>query len=95
MLQIRQVSNDEIALAGRLDSTTADMASRELADVARSCTLDFAEVDYISSAGLSVLLSIQQRLSQTGQELSIANLRKPLLDVFRIAGFDRVFRIRA
>jgi anti-anti-sigma factor len=93
MLTFQRSPEGEVILIGRLDSTTSEYARTEFAEISRSCSVNFAAVDYISSAGLSVLLLTQQRLVETGDELLLVKLRKPVLDVFKIAGFDRVFRI--
>lgn len=93
MLKVERSTDGNLTLSGRLDSTTSEYARTEFAEVTRSCSVNFADVDYISSAGLSILLLTQQRLTETGDELLLTNLRKPVLDVFKIAGFDRIFRI--
>lgn len=94
MLKVQRNAEGDLILSGRLDSTTSEYARSEFAGIDRSCSINFAEVDYISSAGLSVLLLTQQRLTESGDELLLVELRKPVLDVFRIAGFDRIFRIQ-
>jgi anti-sigma B factor antagonist len=58
-----------------------------------SCRVDFGELDYISSAGLGVLLKAQKRLSESGQSLTLANMNNHIKDVFVYAGFDAVFTI--
>ncbi len=65
-----------------------------LGEVSGSIEVDFAKLDYISSAGLGVLLGTQKRLSGMGHALTLVNLNAHIREVFRIAGFDRVFNIR-
>ena len=53
----------------------------------------FENLEYISSAGLSVLLMTQKRLAGDGHELKLVNLSNHISDVFRYAGFDLIFSI--
>jgi anti-anti-sigma factor len=55
--------------------------------------VDFAKLDYISSAGLGVLLAAQKELSARGQGLRIINMNGHIRDVFRLSGFDQIFDI--
>jgi anti-sigma B factor antagonist len=55
--------------------------------------VNFKNLDYISSAGLGVLLKTQKRISGTGNGLILTGMNKLIRDVFRIARFDLVFRI--
>jgi anti-sigma B factor antagonist len=82
-----------VRLAGRLDASQVEKARAALSDIATSCVVDFAELEYISSAGLGVLLSAQKRLSGAGHTLRLANLNRHIREIFTIAGFDRIFEI--
>jgi len=93
MLHIRFGENGEVHLTGRFDASQVDKATEEFEKITASCTLNFAELEYISSAGLGVLLMTQRRLNDSGQSLKIVNLNKNIRDVFRYAGFDKVFEI--
>ena len=55
--------------------------------------LDFADLEYISSAGLGVLLIAQKRVMQSGGGLRIINLNRHIGDIFRFSGFDKIFTI--
>jgi len=87
------VSDGDVRLAGRFDATQVERVRGELEGLSVSTTVDFGELDYISSAGLGVLLSVQKRLSQSGQKLKLINLNSHIREVFRIAGFDQIFMI--
>lgn len=94
MLEIGFNSSGELSLAGRLDASQADLARRFFDDVSGPTVVDMAGLEYISSAGLGVLLATQQRLvSESGQGLKLVRLSKHVSDVFRIAGFDQVLDI--
>ena len=94
MLEISYNENRDVALAGRLDASQAQSAAQFLDNVEGPCVLNLAKLEYISSAGLGVLLATQQRLVETsGKGLKLVKLNKHVADVFRIAGFDKVFEI--
>ena len=55
--------------------------------------MDFAALDYISSAGLGILLAAQKGLSAKGGGLRLVNVNGHILDVLRLSGFDQVFEL--
>ena len=82
-------------LEGRLDTITSpDLESRinEVIGDATKLTLDFAKLEYISSAGLRVLLGALQDMEGKG-EMVIRNLTRSVRDVFILTGFDRLFNV--
>ncbi len=92
MLQIEKGS-DQIVLAGRFDATQVDAASVVFGQVEETITVRFEGLDYISSAGLSVLLHTQQRLSRKGHGLRLAGMSPHVRLIFDYAGLDSVFQI--
>ncbi len=94
MFEIERAEEGRIMLRGRLDAAQSEKARAVLNTVLASCTLDFGALDYISSAGLGVLLGAQRRLSASGQGLVLQNMNQHVRELFRIAGFDQVFEIR-
>ena len=58
-------------------------------------TLDCGQLEYISSAGLGVLLKTQKRLLATGGKLRLVRLKPHLRDIFTYSGFDQLFEIEA
>ena len=82
-----------IMLSGRLDAAQTDRAREVFAQVDSSATVDFAKLDYISSAGLGVLLATQQRLNKNGKRMKLIHMNAMIRDVFRIARFDMIFEI--
>ncbi len=83
----------EVLLVGRLDASQVDTASVVLDAVTATCRVNFEGLEYISSAGLGLLLKTQKRLSLSGHSLILTRMNKLVRDVFRIARFDVVFRI--
>ncbi len=84
-----------VALTGRLDTITAPQLEAELKsslDGVDSLDLDFAGLEYISSAGLRVLLSAQKIMNRQGR-MVIRNVNEIVLEVFRVTGFTDILTI--
>ncbi len=82
-----------ILLSGRFDAAQVEKA-RAVFDLVKSSTVvDFGGLDYISSAGLGILLMTQRRLKESGTGLKLINMNKHIRDVFQYAGFDKIFEI--
>ena len=84
-----------VALEGRLDTTTSpslDAALEESYNEIMNLVLDFEALDYISSAGLRVLLAAQKKMSKKGG-LVIKNVCPEILEVFEITGFSDILTI--
>lgn len=93
MLEIREGDNQELILTGRFDASEAEKAKTVFLSLSEGKTVDFAQLDYISSAGLGVLLAAQKRLAQRGQSLRLVNVNSHIKDVFHFSGFDQIFDI--
>jgi len=93
MFEIWRDEEGTIMLAGKLDASQAEKARAFLETVTESCTLDFKDLIYISSAGLGILVGVQRRLGETGHALKITNLNNHIRELFKIAGFDFIFDI--
>ncbi len=88
-------TNLEIALAGRLDTMTAPELEQELKDSmdsAETLTLDFSKLEYISSAGLRVLLSAHKAMSPKGG-MKVTNVNEIVKEVFEVTGFSDILTI--
>ena len=94
MFDIRLADDGRILLSGRLDASQVESARTVLGAVKESCTLDFSELEYISSLGLGVLLEAQKRLTEAGHGFVVTNLSVHIADLFKLAGFDLIFEIR-
>lgn len=84
-----------IALEGRLDTTTAPQLEEELKVSLSEVTelsFDFARLDYISSAGLRVLLSAQKTMNRYGS-MKITNVGESIMEIFEVTGFSDILTI--
>ena len=84
-----------IALEGRLDTTTAPDLEKELKSSlngANELVIDFSKLEYISSAGLRVLLSAHKTMSAKGG-LKITNVNDLVMEVFEVTGFSDILTI--
>lgn len=97
-MTIKKIQNDSaltLAVAGRLESTTAP----ELESVIKSgldgitdLTFDFGGLEYISSAGLRVLLSAQKTMSMQGK-MKVTGVNEIVMEIFDITGFSDILTI--
>jgi anti-anti-sigma factor len=93
-----RTSNDIhiVGITGSLDSTTSPEAQKSLDSVvagARKVALDFSGLDYISSAGLRVLLGAAKKLRGSGGTLGMFGLNQSVREVFDISGFSSILPI--
>jgi anti-anti-sigma factor len=95
MLKIEFGPNGTVVVEGRLDAAQAAAAQAFLDGVSGPVTLDCSALEYISSAGLGVLLKTQQRLKPGGGGLQLTGVNRHVHDVFKYAGFDQIFQIAA
>lgn len=93
MFEIDFDSDNNIALAGRLDAAQAVRAQEFLDQVTGQCVLDLAKLEYVSSAGLGVLLKTHKRLMSSGEGIKLINVNHHIHDIFRYSGFDKLFEI--
>ena len=96
MIEIKKsVENTTIEIVGRLDTTTAPSLEKMLnEDIGESKNLifDFKGLEYISSAGLRVLLSAQKRMQKIGS-MKVINVCEEVMEVFEITGFADILTI--
>ncbi|MBQ3269784.1 MAG: STAS domain-containing protein [Clostridia bacterium] len=84
-----------IALEGRLDTTTAPDLEKEIKvslDGVTELVMDFTKLDYISSAGLRVLLSAHKAMSKQGA-MKVTNVNEMVMEVFEVTGFSDILTI--
>lgn len=87
--------NLEIKLIGRLDTTTAPSLEAELKRSVGGVTklvFDFSALEYLSSAGLRVLLAAQKVMNKQG-EMIIRNVNDTIQDIFEVTGFSEILTI--
>lgn len=86
-------ASGEVALYGRFDAGQLQKAKQVFDEINTSCVVDFANLDYISSCGLSVLLVTEKRLRNSGHRLRLRNMNEHIKQVFKYAGLDSIFKI--
>ena len=92
---IRNAEEATIEVAGRLDTTTAptlDKTINEDVKDVKNLTLDLKELEYISSAGLRVLLSAQKKMQKIGS-MKVKNVCEEVMEVFEMTGFADILVI--
>ena len=88
-------TNLEIALEGRLDTLTApelEAALKQSMSGIESLTLDFEKLDYISSAGLRVLLSTQKVMNQQGS-MKLCHVNESIMEILEVTGVVDILTI--
>ena len=90
-------NTDELALeiTGRLDTITApalDKTINENLEGVKTLLLDFKSLEYVSSAGLRVLLSAQKKMQQIGA-MKVTNVCEEVMEVFEMTGFADILNI--
>lgn len=93
MFEIDFNDSGSVVVRGRLDAAQAASAQDFLDRVEGKCVVDMAGLDYISSAGLGVLLRTHKRLMGSGKGLKLVNVNSHINDIFRYSGFDKLFEI--
>ena len=84
-----------VTLSGRLDTTTAPQLEQELKasiEGVESLILDFAALDYLSSAGLRVLLAAQKMMNKQGR-MVVRNVNETIAEIFDVTGFCDILTI--
>jgi anti-sigma B factor antagonist len=95
MLAIDYGPAGSVIVSGRLDAAQSPVAQAFLDKVEGTVTLDCSALEYISSAGLGVLLKTQKRLLAAGGKLRLTGVNRHLRDIFLYSGFDQIFEIEA
>lgn len=98
MLNIEKTTNESeltVVLSGRLDTTTAPDLEKELKeslDGVTALTIDMTALEYISSAGLRVLLSTQKIMNRQGK-MKVTHVNETIQEIFEVTGFSDILTI--
>ncbi len=88
-----------VGLEGRLDAATSPVVERKLSEKIEGgvtkLVLNFAGIDYLSSAGMRLLLTVSKKLASLKGKLAVSNVSAEVMEVIKMAGFDRVLDIHA
>jgi anti-anti-sigma factor len=93
MFEIQQSEPGSYRLRGRFDASQELVAQRIFDRIEGDCTLDCAEMAYISSSGLGLLVALQQRLARRGNRALLLNLNPHIRELLALAGLDRILAI--
>lgn len=97
-MTIEKISNGtelNLKVVGRLDTTTAPELEKEISENiagVEKLVLDFCELDYLSSAGLRVLLQAQKTMNKQG-EMIVRNVNETVEEIFDVTGFSDILTI--
>ena len=97
-MTVQQIKNENaltVALEGRLDTMTApelEATLKTALEGVEELTFDFEKLDYISSAGLRVLLATQKTMNRQGS-MKVKNVNEIILEIFEVTGFSDILTI--
>ncbi len=97
-MEVSKIQNEKsltVAVKGRIDTSTAPTLEEELKnslDGVESLTFDFTGVEYISSAGLRVMLATQKIMNRQG-EMEIIGVNDTVMEIFDVTGFSDIIKI--
>jgi anti-sigma B factor antagonist len=95
MLSLESEADGSVAIVGRLDAAQAPAAQAFLDRLSGPVLLDCTRLDYISSAGLGVLLKTQKRLMAHAGRLRLRGVSRHVRDILVYSGFDQIIEIEA
>lgn len=100
-MEIKQEKKGEvviIGLVGRLDANTAGQLEKKILPLIdegeKKLLIDFSELEYISSAGLRLLLLTAKKLKNIKGKIVLCSMKEYIKEIFEIAGFTPIFTIR-
>ncbi len=85
-----------LSVKGRIDTITSEDLEKEINDEMgnfESLILDFTDLEFISSAGLRVLIATQKKLKPENIPFVIKNVDDSIKEIFRMSGFDKILKI--
>ena len=93
MLDIKINDDGVVGLKGRFDASQAEKAESVFKTIDENCVIDMKELEYISSAGLGILIATYQRLDKSGKNFRLTGVSEHVRNVFHYSGLDKVFDI--
>jgi anti-sigma B factor antagonist/stage II sporulation protein AA (anti-sigma F factor antagonist) len=86
-----------VRLEGRVDANTTPTLEKKLSKILseskQRVLIDFSRVDYLSSAGMRLLLSATKKISAQGGKLVFCGMSEDVMEIIRMAGFDKILAI--
>ncbi|MFO7652420.1 MAG: STAS domain-containing protein [Candidatus Krumholzibacteriia bacterium] len=93
MFDIQRIGDHTVVLSGRLDASQATRAREVFEGIDESSTVDLRDLEYVSSAGLGILVSTQLRLAGRGERLTLVNPTSHVRELLHITGLDAILQI--
>lgn len=93
MFEIKIGEDNEVQLSGWFDASQVEEAKNIFNQINKTSNVNFNKLDYISSAGLGVLLMTQKRLKESGGQIILKGMNQHIREIFKYAGFDMIFKI--
>jgi anti-anti-sigma factor len=93
MFDIHVLAAGRVSVNGRLDAAESDRALAVFRGLTGPLTVDCTGLDYISSAGIAVVMDTYKRLADAGHALRLVNLTPRVKNVFSYAGLDKLLGI--
>ena len=99
-IELEKENNEVVSghISGRLDTTTAPVAKEKLdQDINQNCKkiiLDLQDLEYISSAGLRILLMWTKKMNERQGEMVVKNINENIMEVLEVTGFDEILHIQ-
>ena len=99
-MKIKKIANEEkltIQVEGRLDTLTSPTLEKEFNNSLDGITeleMDMSSLEYISSAGLRVLLKAQKMMEEKGSAMTVTNCSEAILEIFDVTGFTDILNIQ-
>lgn len=95
---VKNYNQKELTLSveGRIDTITSQDLEKEIdSEIGKfdSLIIDFANLEYISSTGLRVLIATQKKLKSDNISMVIKNVNDTINEIFRMSGFDKILKI--
>ena len=91
----KEATKLNVKIDGRLDTTTVPLLEAEMKDALDGITdlvLDFSNLDYISSAGLRILLTLHKQMNKQGS-MKVTNVNEIVSEVFEVTGFCDILNV--
>ena len=98
-MEIREENQgDSITLfiSGEIDGTNVDEFEEQVngaAEKTQCLSLDLSDLEYVSSAGLRVFLTLQKKVKQMGNEVVLRNVNEEVMEIFSVTGFVKLLNI--
>jgi anti-sigma B factor antagonist len=94
VFSIELLTNGQLRLQGRLDANQSDFAQQQLERFPEVDHFDLSQLDYISSAGLGLLVKVHKTLMDSDKRLKLSHLSTSIRDIMRYSGLDQLFEIQ-